>query len=68
VQVSAILTLVILALTLFVWAFFYILTTTEPLTLGDTTIVVGACAVVVFLVKRVAPRIRRGGRRDETEP
>jgi hypothetical protein len=48
---SVITGVVIFALTLIIWAFFYIMTPGEPLAFNDTLIVLGACAAAVFILK-----------------
>lgn len=51
-----------LALSLAVWAYFYVSPGT-PLDASETAVVVGVCAVVVFLARRAWVRLR-GARGD----
>jgi hypothetical protein len=57
-------TLVIIGSSLFVWLFFYLVSPEAPLTLAETTVVVGMCLAVVLSVKWVRARLRRT--REET--
>jgi TIR domain len=52
-------TLVIIASSLLVWLFFYLVSPEAPLTLAETTVVVGMCLAVVLSVKWVWIRLRR---------
>ncbi len=42
---------IILVMTLAVWAFFYVMTTSAPLTSGETTVVVGGCTAIVLCLR-----------------
>jgi TIR domain len=57
-------TLVIIASSLLVWLFFYLVSPEAPLTLAETTVVVGMCLAVVLSVKWVWARLRRTQGRD----
>lgn len=46
-------------LSLVVWISFYIATPDTPLNLSETTVVVGACAVVVLCCKWIGARFRK---------
>jgi NhaP-type Na+/H+ or K+/H+ antiporter len=65
---SALTVLVILVFTLSVWVFFYVMTPATPLTIRETTVLVGVCTIVVLLLRWVASRICRRGSRDDHAP
>jgi hypothetical protein len=50
---------VTIVLSLGVWMFFYVTTPGTPLTLQETTVVVGACAPVVVLGKFLWARLSK---------
>ena len=52
-RTSIIPVLIILALALVVWAFFYVMTPGAPLTFRETTVIVGVCAAVIFSLRAV---------------
>jgi hypothetical protein len=59
-------TLAVSALTLAVSVFFYVTPPWEPLTPAETTVVVGACTVVVLSVKWVWARLHKGNVENES--
>ncbi len=46
-------------LALVVWTVFYIATPDTPLNIAETTVVVGACAVVVLSCRWIGARLRK---------
>ena len=54
---SLVVTLAIIGLSLAVWFFFYV--TSAPLALGETTVVVGLCAVIVLIGKWIWSRFAK---------
>jgi hypothetical protein len=58
-KTSLVTVLVTIVLSLGVWMFFYVTTPGTPLTLPETTVVVGACAPVVVLGKFLWARLRK---------
>ena len=53
-------TMVIIAVFLVVWLFFYVISPEEPLTDGETTVVAAACGVIVLSVKWIWARLHKG--------
>ena len=52
-------TVAIIALSLAVWVFFYVVSPGEPLTPGETSVVVGVCAVIVLSAKWIWARLHK---------
>jgi hypothetical protein len=68
VKVSAGTLVVITALALGIWTFFYVFTPSTPLDGAETFVVVGVSAVLVLGAKWVWARLRRPGEGHASKP